>query len=199
MKSKNAFALKELYALIKPTPKSPERANFDAEQFQYYFLRHYQNEYIPLDSVVGAIALLDRDEYSIKQVNLFISRIKNHIRRLEKIDVKPMSCYLRKGELLTAYKSLLSSTVILLDGLNRQFDGGLDYIKTLTGETFRQRLRTARKWKGITGNNLAEFLRISQKSFSQYETGRAAPSMPTLVILAKKLNVSLDWLLGLQD
>lgn len=197
MKTTDAFAFRELYALIKPMPKKPDRAHSDAEKFQFYFFRHYQTEYISANSIAGIVESFERNEYAINQVEVFIRRIKNHIRRLGLIySAKTMK---RQFELVQAYKSLLSAATILLDGFNRQYDGGLDYIKSLTSEIFRQRLRTARKAKGFTGTYLADYLRIHQRSYSQYETGRAAPSMSTLAILARKLNVSVDWLLGLTD
>ncbi len=78
--------------------------------------------------------------------------------------------------------------------------------KTLTNaskdsirETFRERLRTARKFKGYTGVELAKWLGISQTSYSEYERGKTEPPFATLVALAKKLNISVDWLLGLSD
>lgn len=72
-------------------------------------------------------------------------------------------------------------------------------LKDSIRETFGKRLRTARKKAGLTQVQISQELNIIQKSFSQYETGRTAPSMSTLVALAKKLNVSVDWLLGLSD
>ena len=63
---------------------------------------------------------------------------------------------------------------------------------------FGQRLRLARKSRGLTQMELAERLHIlmAVQDFDKYETGKKLPSSTRLTALAKSLNVSLDDLLS---
>ena len=62
--------------------------------------------------------------------------------------------------------------------------------------TFKQNLRKLRKAKRVSQTELADYLGISQRPISHYETGRAEPSLSCLCQIADYLNVSLDDLLG---
>lgn len=73
------------------------------------------------------------------------------------------------------------------------------YLKHKIKGGFCQRLQAARKKAGYTGTAIAEYLGITQKSYSQYETGRAEPPLSTIWLLAQKFHISVDWLLGLTD
>jgi transcriptional regulator with XRE-family HTH domain len=57
------------------------------------------------------------------------------------------------------------------------------------------RLRQARKARGLSLRRLAERVGVSPSLISQVETGRAKPSVNTLYALANELGVSLDVLL----
>jgi transcriptional regulator with XRE-family HTH domain len=57
------------------------------------------------------------------------------------------------------------------------------------------RLRQARKARGLSLRGLAEVLGVSPSLISQVETGRAKPSVNTLYALATELGISLDVLL----
>ncbi len=57
------------------------------------------------------------------------------------------------------------------------------------------RLRQARKARGLSLRGLAEVLGVSPSLISQVETGRAKPSVNTLYALASELGISLDVLL----
>ena len=60
-------------------------------------------------------------------------------------------------------------------------------------ETVGQRLRTARKRRGLTQPQLAQRSGVSQTSISDLERGRSDTSRD-LVSLARALDCSLDWL-----
>ena len=64
---------------------------------------------------------------------------------------------------------------------------------------FNEKLRQARKAKGITQEDLADEIGSHPASVSNYETGRSMPSTLTLIDLCEVLDVSADWLLGLKD
>ncbi len=64
---------------------------------------------------------------------------------------------------------------------------------------FSERLKKLRKESGYTQVQISENLNIRQQSYLRYETGQGEPSLETLVKLAKLLDVSTDYLLGLSD
>ena len=63
---------------------------------------------------------------------------------------------------------------------------------------FGQQLKTARQELGLSQGALAGKIGITPSSISQYESGGADTSIPTLIRLCKILGVSADKLLGLE-
>ncbi len=61
------------------------------------------------------------------------------------------------------------------------------------------RLKELRERSGHTQESLAELLGKDIKQIWRWEAGKAAPSADALVDLAKALNVSTDYLLGVSD
>lgn len=61
------------------------------------------------------------------------------------------------------------------------------------------RLRTAREMAGLTQEDLAKRTQLGQKQIWRYENGENDPSGNIIAALAKELNVSADYLLGLTD
>lgn len=61
---------------------------------------------------------------------------------------------------------------------------------------FGQRLKAARKAAGMTQQEIARQLGLTQKTISGYENGRLDPSLQKLMQLCKVLNVSPNELLG---
>ena len=53
--------------------------------------------------------------------------------------------------------------------------------------------------KGVTQDEVANALSVSNKTISKWENGTSSPSLSMLVSLAKYYNVSTDTLLGLED
>ncbi len=62
-------------------------------------------------------------------------------------------------------------------------------------EKFAENLRKLRKRKGLTQNQLAERLSITNKAVSKWETGEAMPDTALLIPLSDLLGVSVDTLL----
>ena len=62
---------------------------------------------------------------------------------------------------------------------------------------FGERIRTVRKNAGCSQKEFCSFLDIPQSTLSAYETDRMQPTVATLVHIATKFNVSLDWLCGI--
>lgn len=61
------------------------------------------------------------------------------------------------------------------------------------------RIKALRLESGIKQADLARELNVSSAALSGYETGKFQASNATYVALAKKFNVSLDYLLGVSD
>ena len=62
-----------------------------------------------------------------------------------------------------------------------------------------QKLRELRKARGLTQQQLADKVGISNVSLSNYERGTQMPDILTLTKLANAIGVSTDTLLGLND
>lgn len=59
---------------------------------------------------------------------------------------------------------------------------------------FGERLKKARKEKGLTQADLAQKMQVSINSIRLYEAGTRSPSMATLNKMAAALNVDVNWL-----
>lgn len=64
---------------------------------------------------------------------------------------------------------------------------------------FSQRIVTLRKQRKWTQEKLGELVNMSQRSVANWESGERCPSIPTLIELSKKFNVSIDYMLGCSD
>lgn len=61
--------------------------------------------------------------------------------------------------------------------------------------TFGTRLNKTRKAKGLTAQNMADFLEIGLRSYRAYESGDREPSFAVLIKIADHFDVSADYLL----
>lgn len=66
-------------------------------------------------------------------------------------------------------------------------------------DKYGERLKYARKAKGLTQTELAMLLGITQKSYQRMESGVHDLKMSTIYQLCKVLDISSDWLLGLKN
>lgn len=64
---------------------------------------------------------------------------------------------------------------------------------------FPDRLNSTRKSKGITAQQMADYLGIHIRAYRKYESGDTSPHILTLVKIADILNVSTDYLLCRDD
>lgn len=64
---------------------------------------------------------------------------------------------------------------------------------------FGERIRKVRKNAGYSQKEFCTALDIPQSTLSAYETDRMQPTVASLVNIATKFNVSLDWLCGISD
>lgn len=61
------------------------------------------------------------------------------------------------------------------------------------------RIKEIRKRKKITAKELADHVNVSESTMSLYENGKHEPTFETLSKIAKYLEVSVDYLLGVSD
>ncbi len=66
----------------------------------------------------------------------------------------------------------------------------------MNNKTIGERIKAARKAKGLSQEQLGEKLDISFQAVSSWETGKFIPDSEHLPALAKALDISLDSLLG---
>ena len=62
--------------------------------------------------------------------------------------------------------------------------------------SFGENLQTIRKKNRLSQEGLAEMLGVSRQAVSKWELGEGYPEVDKLLILSKKLNISIDSLLG---
>ena len=65
--------------------------------------------------------------------------------------------------------------------------------------SFGENLQTIRKKNHLSQEGLAELLGVSRQAVSKWELGEGYPEVDKLLLLSKKLNVSIDSLLGVEN
>ena len=63
---------------------------------------------------------------------------------------------------------------------------------------FGERIRTVRKNARCSQKEFCSLLDIPQSTLSAYETDRMQPTVATLINIATRFNVSMDWLCGIE-
>ena len=66
-------------------------------------------------------------------------------------------------------------------------------------ENFKTRLRQLRNERGISQNALSQAVGVTRAAVNAWETGKGYPNAYCLHALARYLNVSTDYLLGLKQ
>lgn len=64
---------------------------------------------------------------------------------------------------------------------------------------FSHRLKQLREDLGLTQDELAKQLNLTQSTIAYYESGRKMPTLENAIIIAKLLNSSLDYLVGISN
>lgn len=64
---------------------------------------------------------------------------------------------------------------------------------------FNEKLKSVRKERGLTQKNIYEILKVSPNCYASWEQGRTQPDLIMLAKLCRILNVSSDYLIGLED
>lgn len=66
-------------------------------------------------------------------------------------------------------------------------------------KNFSKRLKKAREEQNMTQTEIAELLNIKQNSYARIESGNHDIKMSNIYNICKILDISADWLLGLDD
>lgn len=64
---------------------------------------------------------------------------------------------------------------------------------------YGERIKELRKEKGLTQTQFAKLINTTQKNISKYELEQLDLNTDTIILICKTLNVSADYLLGLED
>ena len=62
-----------------------------------------------------------------------------------------------------------------------------------------RRIRDLREDNDKTQSEIAQMLKVGQKTYSDYELGKTRIPVESLIILAKFYNVSMDFICGVSD
>lgn len=65
-------------------------------------------------------------------------------------------------------------------------------------ENYGNRLKEARKAKGLTQTEAAEMTGLHQQAWQRLEKGTLDPKMSTVYNICNSLGISADWLIGLK-
>ena len=109
--------------------------------------------------------------------------IQNKVRRAKNLS----TCYANIAKAVISLQKLIHETIAAVEGDS----------ETFLRRRFGARLKKARIEAGLTQQQLANKIQMSQGGYTQYELARRDPSIPTLIKLSRILNQSTDWLLGL--
>ncbi len=64
---------------------------------------------------------------------------------------------------------------------------------------FTQRFNEILKYSDVKQTALAKAANVSKQCISDYKAGKSVPSLDTLYLICKYLDISADYLLGLED
>ena len=64
---------------------------------------------------------------------------------------------------------------------------------------FKERFNECLKYSNVKQIELAKAANVSKQCISDYKSGKSVPSIDTLYLICKCLDVSADYLIGLED
>ena len=64
---------------------------------------------------------------------------------------------------------------------------------------YTERIRALREDNDKTQTEIAQMLKVGQKTYSDYELGKTRIPVDSLIILAKLYNVNMDYICGVSD
>lgn len=213
-KTRDAFALREYQGLFSRMLKCEEidEETQVLDKAEYFYSKGFISKDDTGDYTDGFFDGQRFLEHCLRRADFMLYAIDRHLKRLNQL-LASVAIKLIEGDASERLKQIplrgkkLIACYEYADELNGimlkrfQAEVALDFrlFKKNTRQQFSKRLFSARKKTNYTGADLSKLLGITNKSYSQYETGKAEPTLAGLRILSRKLNVSVDWLLGLTD
>lgn len=64
---------------------------------------------------------------------------------------------------------------------------------------YAERIRALREDADRTQSDIAQLLKIGQRTYCDYELGKTRIPVDSLIVLAREYNVSMDYICGLSD
>lgn len=64
---------------------------------------------------------------------------------------------------------------------------------------YNERIRMVREDHSLTQQNIADLLRVGQRTYSDYESGKTRIPVDSLLVLARHYDVSVDYISGASD
>ena len=64
---------------------------------------------------------------------------------------------------------------------------------------YENRIRSLREDKDLTQQNIADILKIGQKTYSDYELGKTRIPLESVIILAEYYDVDMNYICGVSD
>lgn len=64
---------------------------------------------------------------------------------------------------------------------------------------YTERIRALREDRDMSQQQVAQLLKVGQKTYSDYELGKTRIPVDSLILLAKLYNVNMDYICGISD
>lgn len=133
-----------------------------------------------------------------KRLGKYMRLIKQKIENANPVDAEKFQKKLEREQALVFYYSLdipdEIGNLFYLVGIEEEILE--EPLEEAYREQFAKRLKKARLNSGFTRQQLADVVKLSPNGFGKYEIGQREPSITSLIRLSRKLNVSVDWLIG---
>ena len=200
-KTRNAYALRdfdEKRILQRPFFRD---LHFDADKTDEEILKSFEV------TLIDSADDMETKQKNIKAIHTRLGEyqilIKRQSRRVgifnrkkaEKLGIKVSELEVGEGIQIAEYFFADLSVVELLEKFKKGYYEIEEKIEARYRQEFATRLRSARRAAGLTQKQLGDMIQISPNGYSQYETGKRDPSIPTIFRLLKIL--PMEKLLGI--
>ena len=64
---------------------------------------------------------------------------------------------------------------------------------------FGERIKNLRDLNGINRKDMAEYIGVCDSTLANWESGKSSPKINKLIKISNKFNVSIDYLIGLEN
>ena len=193
----NAFCRFDDWQMQRPVPPPIDTKNFPPQ---------------PLEKILNAKKkLIERHAAETKIVKKF----QRHVARLQRYQMKLGEIISQTGnpteleklnskvnrsvKLIAQYNSNAALFQLTANALTHSIYAMEMAARMVFLRTFADRLKQARQAAGLSQVELAEKLIMKKPTLAAYDQGRNEPPLLTIAQLARELNHSVDWFLGLEE